>query len=420
MKKKYLLLFTDYYPFGNWEPYLRPEMKFLASHFEKIFIFSSHRGTGTPFYSIPHNAEAFFISPEHSFLEKLGSLRFFGSSIFWNELRFVRKHYRLSVSFSIIKIALLSLSLSNRYKTRIQDFIRERNLPYGDVIIYSYWLDYRAIAGALLSRKYHCMAISRAHGWDVYFERHEIPYLPYRGFLTSALSRIFFVSENGKNYFLTKTGLLPSEKLKVARLAIHSTGLNPLNPEPVLTIVSCARLVPLKRVHLIADVLCNIAGVLVKWTHFGSGDYEKEFLEDVRKKLDGKDNISFDFRGDVSHDELLKFYHENPVDLFMLTSEYEGMPFVIIEALSFGIPVMATNVGGISEVITPKNGFLLEKDFDPVQAAHLIMTFASLTPEQKLAYRKGAHESWERMFNAEENYNTFIEGFRHEDPLRRI
>ena len=33
----------------------------------------------------------------------------------------------------------------------------------------------------------------------------------------------------------------------------------------------------------------------------------------------------------------------------------------VLEALAVGIPVMATNVGGISEVITEKNGYLIEK-----------------------------------------------------------
>lgn len=41
-------------------------------------------------------------------------------------------------------------------------------------------------------------------------------------------------------------------------------------------------------------------------------------------------------------------------DLFMLSSDYEGLPMVIIEAMSFGKPIVASNVGGISEIV--KNG----------------------------------------------------------------
>lgn len=48
-------------------------------------------------------------------------------------------------------------------------------------------------------------------------------------------------------------------------------------------------------------------------------------------------------------------------DLFMLPSNYEGLPMVIIEAMSFGKPVVASNVGGISEIVTNgKNGYTVE------------------------------------------------------------
>lgn len=48
-------------------------------------------------------------------------------------------------------------------------------------------------------------------------------------------------------------------------------------------------------------------------------------------------------------------------DVFMLPSEYEGLPIVIIEAMSYGKPVVASNVGGISELVhNGVNGYALE------------------------------------------------------------
>ena len=50
-------------------------------------------------------------------------------------------------------------------------------------------------------------------------------------------------------------------------------------------------------------------------------------------------------------------------DLFILTSNYEGLPMTIIEAMSCGKPIVASNVGGISEIVeNDKNGFVSEND----------------------------------------------------------
>jgi glycosyltransferase involved in cell wall biosynthesis len=50
-------------------------------------------------------------------------------------------------------------------------------------------------------------------------------------------------------------------------------------------------------------------------------------------------------------------------DLFMLPTNYEGLPMVIIEAMSFGKPVVASNVGGISEIVrNGVNGYVVENN----------------------------------------------------------
>ena len=63
----------------------------------------------------------------------------------------------------------------------------------------------------------------------------------------------------------------------------------------------------------------------------------------------------------------MKGYQENPYkyysmfDVLFLPSKYEGLPMVILEAMTLNIPVVSMDVGGISEVINNDSGILVEQ-----------------------------------------------------------
>ena len=103
----------------------------------------------------------------------------------------------------------------------------------------------------------------------------------------------------------------------------------------------------------------------------------------------------------------MKIYAEKHFDLFINVSESEGIPVSIMEAMSFGIPVIATDVGGTSEIVENcYNGVLIEPEFIPGEVAGIII---NLSNSDNSDMRSAARKSWEKKYNAVNNYRKFYE-----------
>lgn len=405
-QKKSLVLLTDFFPFGAYEPYLKHELKFLPDYFEEILILSATRRSVKPIYPLAPNVAASQLHGPLAVLDKILSLRFFFTGIFWQEWNTINRQYGLRVTLDIIKVMLVYLQQASVFEKILSQELSRRGLMNENLILYSFWSDFRAMAIARLAQRGGMKAVTRAHGWDVYFERHEPPYLPFRKFLADHLNACFFVSDDGMKYTAEKLGEPGNPRLQVARLGTEYCDMNPEMEEHEFIIVSCARIIPLKRVHLMADILKHLP-FPVRWIHFGDGIGRAEVEVYTRERLAACAHIQVEWRGEMDNASLLAFYAGRHVDLFMLTSEFEGMPMVIMEAMSFGIPVMATDVGGINEMVDEQNGFLLPKNFDPAAAAEIIEKFRGQPSSFRQAFRKAAAETWRQKFNAATNYKRF-------------
>jgi len=78
-----------------------------------------------------------------------------------------------------------------------------------------------------------------------------------------------------------------------------------------------------------------------------------------------------------------------------------------MEAQSFGIPVIATDVGGTREIVNDNTGWLIASDVTAQDLAQSIKKAIERTPEEKTKMRENARNFWEKSFNAETNYKEF-------------
>jgi glycosyltransferase involved in cell wall biosynthesis len=88
----------------------------------------------------------------------------------------------------------------------------------------------------------------------------------------------------------------------------------------------------------------------------------KENKEQLFEEFPNLKVLNIDVFEAVPAEELIEFYQQ--ASAFILASDSENAPCVISEALAMGVPVIASNVGGISEMVNSENGILME-DWNP-------------------------------------------------------
>jgi glycosyltransferase involved in cell wall biosynthesis len=234
------------------------------------------------------------------------------------------------------------------------------------------------------------------HGGD-YDEDQLKTTLPFRYFQLKQIHHVFPVSDYGRHY------LIATFKTDASKVTTSHLGLDVL-PQPFhlksdrLVIVSCSAVIPLKRVHLIVEILKNMEQPAT-WVHFGAG----ELFEEVKRKA-GELKHTVEFKGHVPNHEFISYLKSHPVSLFINVSESEGIPVSMMEAISQGIPLIGTKVCGVPEIVTSKTGLLLPVDFNPTEVAESITEMHRSQVIYSEAYRMGIVRFYKEYFFAEKNY----------------
>lgn len=393
MKKK-LIIVTKAFPYNYTEAFLESEVPYLMEYFDNIVFMPLLKG------KVRSNFNNSAVCDRYNELYKkklLLCIRTFFSLSFYTSLFDNRKN--------IFKIAFLKACFKQQvHKRIIKQIITEIPKDFNDnTIVYSYWFNAPVYAFLSLREEYnmHYKVVCRAHRWDVY---DEICEMPYREFCIAHVDKIFPISQDACNFFKNNYG--HPEKYKLSRLGVVKRNKIALSSPPgYYRILTISQIIKRKRVDLSLYAIVKFAAenpsVKVEWTHFGTGG----MFDELNKRIQNIKllNLKIIFKGYVPNPDVMTFIENNPIDVFMNLSSSEGVPVSIMEAQSFGIPVIATDVGGSGEIIERDNGILL-RDSPSVEDTYKALLKVYSTHYDRNLIKK----EWSRISCAETNFRQFV------------
>ncbi len=397
---KNIILVTNKYPFGNGETYVCSELEY-AHNKANVFVIPIGANCNEPCRTLPPNVKLLF--PE---VIKKNKKYFLIKSLFSKPficgLKEIAESRKINIK-TISELFKFIYASKIHYSTILNTLNKYGINDVSNYTFYSYWMDSTSLSITYF-KKFGSKTVTRCHGGDLYDDRVPWKHQLLRKYITENIDFVCPVSIQGKNYLDNRLGV--HDNIIPMHLGISDEGIEEYSEQAVPIIVSCSSVIPLKRLNLLIDAL-SLLDVNFKWIHFGDGpDFEKMKLY-ANEKLEID---CFEFAGNKSNAEIRKFYKNNNVKLFINSSETEGVPVSIMEALSCGIPCVATDVGGVSEqIIDNYNGRLVNLN---VSAKELSKAIDSILSADTFTYerlRKNSRDSYVNEWNNEINYKKFYD-----------
>lgn len=389
-----IVLFTAEFPFGQQETFLENELIYLSKSFGRVTIIPLFKHSYQR--KLDYKNVVVYTPVNSSRDITIHKFVLLASITFWKTL-FTGVFEVKKTPKSLLKLLKQAFIIS-----RMKKYLRKRPEIYNNDLWYFYWGTNSINILPYLKRI--PKIIARYHRYDLYGEdvdggEHQL----FQKKTMAKVNMVISISEHGKEYLRS----LYNEydyKMIVSRLGVPFRGESSASSDGILRIVSCSNLYAVKRMHLLAEAFKQIEDIKIEWTHIGDGpeNIKKPFLE-LTKIL--PKNIKFKFLGRIQNKQIMDYYKTHAVDLFVNVSISEGVPVSIMEAYSFGIPVLATDVGGTSEIVLGE--MLLKPHFSVSELAQAIRQFHT-SQFKNMELRNLVFERWKIVASADENYNDFI------------
>jgi len=412
--KRSIMLFTASYPSLNSgeRGFLDPEFGILASTFDRVILVPT-AGCRTDFMNLPEN-----VAVDNSFCKKsISKTRHFKSALWATQSRILLKelvNYPMVLChpYALMKM-IVAAGEAVRVRSLFRQFVLRNDIELDRTIFYTYWFGRTTLGITLYKRENPSLKlVSRAHRSDLYEDLYDPPYIPYRLHCLHYLDRLYLISQHGRDYMEARYPQF-KEIYRVARLGVEAGDYQcPQSQDDTLRIVSCSYVKPVKRLDLLIQGLETLSrqhrAQKFHWTHIGGSEDQALWSQLGRRSNQLPANVSVTWTGQIRNRDVHDYYRKNAVDVFVNLSDSEGISVAMMEATNYGIPIVATGVGGTPEIVSQHNGRLLDENPDAVDVANAIWSVIG-DKETNLLMRGAAFKLGRTSFSAKKNHRQFVE-----------
>lgn len=371
-----VFLVTLRFPYGNFEQFLEHELPYWQPEDLQILPLMSDKKTGR---AVGYDVTDVLNVSRLSWTEKFRSAWCLAyDTEFWREFLCII----LRARFKSLRPLFIYAILSNRLYLKI----KKSRAAFRDAgLVYCYWSNWSLRAFVLAKKRLPELSfklITRSHRVDLYAYAMPGGHMPFRHRFHPSVDAYYPISDDGARYLSEQYGV-PSGKIKVHRLGVPRKGA-PGSPVDVtrdgIKLISVSYAKQVKRLDRIVDAIALIQhsrpDVRVSWVHIGGG----ELLEEIRDYAAGK-GVECEWLGMQSNEFVMNYLSHAKGSIFVNVSDSEGVPVSIMEAFSFRIPVVATDVGGTGELVTDQVGRLIKAPFETDAIADGIVAVYENYPE---------------------------------------
>lgn len=390
-------------------PFMQMQIGIARKYFDKIYYFTRHMTSNNSETIAYDNVKVVEVSA------LTRNLMFMGSPVHALFNRYCLTNFLKSRDIKRLKAQATTIFTSDCLYLTAKDTVKKHLKATDNVYMLATWFSTEAYTVARFNKNYNLSkTVSFAHSFEINPNCNDMVPLSFNEFKHTYIDETHFIAQKMKSIYCKAVQTMNIEERFGNKMRITYLGstkaydrLNSPSTDGIFRIVSCSGINHIKRLYLIVEALKGWNQGKVEWTHIGDGELFDRLQSQVMELTTYNTNVTVRLLGHKPNSEVQKYYSENPADIFVNVSSLEGLPVSIMEAMSYGIPCLATDVGGTLEIVNAGNGILINKDTTAKRIRDYLQNYCRKKDSEKEVMRHNAFEFWSEHFDANKTLKDF-------------